>query len=337
MTIQTSSRTALLLGLITATSIHADPAGQPVVNGDGLAPSGEQRAQAEISIREDGHWADGKYVGGSFVNVDALVVPPEHGPGSGYIRYEGPGIESDLVGYRVYLDHRNGFDIFGKKTPEMVLQHVGQDGAPSYHEPADWGMDVLKVGESVGMGGFGFWDGQQLLRVEDAGQRSVEIIEKGPLAAAFELVYEDWKVGGTETDLAARLAMHGGSRLVHTRLSLSEPLDNIAVGIVKHPGTTLLTGELDVSGDTWTWVASWGRQSLADDHLGMVVLFRGGDLLEQTEDEHNYVTVLKPRDGELEYYFGAAWEQEPNGVADEAAFRALVSLEAEQLTRSRQP
>ena len=53
--------------------------------------------------------------------------------------------------------------------------------------------------------------------------------------------------------------------------------------------------------------------------VGMVVLFRGGDLLEQTEDEHNYVTVLKPRDGELEYYFGAAWEQEPNGVADEAA------------------
>ena len=333
MIFQTINRTALILGLIAAGSIQADPAGQTGATANGPALSVGQRAQAEISIREGGHWSDGKYVGGTYRNVDSLVVPPEHGPGSGYIRYEGPGIESDLVGYRVYLDHRNGFDIFGKKTPEMVLQHVGQDGAPSYHEPADWGMDVLKVGDSVGMGGFGFWDGQQLLRVEDVGQRSVQIVENGPLAAAFELVYEGWKVGGTEIDLAARLAMQAGSRLVNARLSLSGALDNIAVGIVKHPGTTLLQGGLEVSGEDWGWVASWGRQSLADDHLGMMVLFRKQDLLEQVEDEHNYVTVLRPRDGRIEYYFGAAWEQEPNGVADEESFRALLSRQAEWLTQ----
>src|SRR5690606_41170855 len=64
------------------------------------------------------------------------------------IRYDGPGIESDKVAYRIYLDERNGFDIFGKKTPDLVLQDVGLDGFESYHHPAPWGMDILKVGAS---------------------------------------------------------------------------------------------------------------------------------------------------------------------------------------------
>ena len=33
----------------------------------------------------------------------------------------------------------------------MVLQDVGQDGYDSYHEMADWGMDVLKVGDAAGV------------------------------------------------------------------------------------------------------------------------------------------------------------------------------------------
>jgi rhamnogalacturonyl hydrolase YesR len=296
-----------------------------------------QRAQAEISIREGGEWQDRKYIGGQFVNVSELMAPPQHTDHSEYIRYEGPGIESDLVGYRVYLDWRNGFDIFGKKVPDMVLQDVGQDGFASYHEPAEWGMDVLKVGDAAGMGGYGFWDGQQLLRVEDVQQRSVRILDNGPVYAQLEILYEGWKAGETSTDLSARLAMQAGSRLVHARLHSSEELGNVAVGIVKHPGTTLIEGRVDISGHAWTYVASWGRQSLADDHLGMMVLFKRQDLKLQAEDEHNYVSVLQPRNGKLEYYFGAVWEQEPNGIATEEAFRALLEKEAEKLTMPLRP
>ena len=56
---------------------------------------------------------------------------------------EGVAWENDRVGFRNYMDQRNGMDIFGKTTPEMVLEEVGIKGAPSYHEPGPWGLDVL--------------------------------------------------------------------------------------------------------------------------------------------------------------------------------------------------
>jgi rhamnogalacturonyl hydrolase YesR len=126
--------------------------------------------------------------------------------------------------------------------------------------------------------------------------------------------------------------MQAGSRLVQTRLKLSDELDNIAVGIVKHPGTTLIQGDLEISGHAWTYVASWGKQSLNDDHLGMMLLFKRQDRAKQTEDEHNYVSVLQPRNGLVSYYFGAIWEREPAGIKTEADFRKLLEREAEKLT-----
>ncbi|HET9054673.1 MAG TPA: DUF4861 family protein, partial [Cyclobacteriaceae bacterium] len=118
--------------------------------------------QAEISHKDGGAWeahpkvADKKaYVGGNFKNVSTLTPPAHYTDHSNWIRYEGPGIESDKVGYRIYLDWRNGFDIFGKTVADPILQKVGQDGYESYHHMQDWGMDILKVGESLGAGGFG--------------------------------------------------------------------------------------------------------------------------------------------------------------------------------------
>src|SRR4030042_5678723 len=97
------------------------------------APSGKKistypkRTQAEISHKVGGRFVNRKYEGGIFQNITYLRVPPEPTDHSSYIRYEGPGWESDKVGYRFYLDWRNATDIFGKKTSDMVLQNVGQD------------------------------------------------------------------------------------------------------------------------------------------------------------------------------------------------------------------
>jgi rhamnogalacturonyl hydrolase YesR len=193
-------------------------------------------------------------------------------------------------------------------------------------------MDVLKVGDSVGMGGYGFWDGEKVIRVSDVRQRSTRILDNGPLFSQLKIKYEGWQVDGKKADLNARLSMTAGSRLVNTRIDVSDSLSNVAVGIVKHPGTTLLQGDLEISGHAWTYVASWGRQSLAEDHLGMMLLFRKQTRTKQTEDEHNYVSVLKPLNGKLEYYFGAIWEQEPGGISSADEFVALLEKEAEILT-----
>ena len=81
---------------------------------------------------------------GTFKNVTELKVPAEHTDHSWYIRYEGPGWESNKVGYRLYLDWRNCIDIFGKVTDSIILPKVGQDGFDSYHEKSRLGTRYFK-------------------------------------------------------------------------------------------------------------------------------------------------------------------------------------------------
>ena len=312
------------------------------------APEAVKRTQAEISRRAGGEWqphsrdkgdasshyyGKSEYRGGQFENVEHVSPPEQHTDHSFYIRYEGPGIESDQVGYRVYLDWRNGFDIFGKSTHDMVLQHVGQDGYDSYHELSDWGMDILKVNESLGMGGYGYWDGDKVIRISDTERLDARILDNGDLYSAFRIDYTGWQVADTDVDVNAILSMTGGSRLVHVNLELSEPLDNIAAGIVKHPGTELIEGEVDITGKAYTYVASWGEQTLnGDDTLGMALLFRKSDRSQQTEDDQNYVSVLDVSGEDVDYYFLAAWERELDGISNREEFVEYLEQQAERLT-----
>ncbi|MCI0512807.1 DUF4861 family protein, partial [candidate division KSB1 bacterium] len=72
--------------------------------------------------------------------------------------------------------------------------------------------------------------------------------------------------------------------------------------------------------DGWMYLATYGKQSLANDLLGMAVLYQQKDLIELTEDKLSHVVVLKPENGNLTYHFLAAWEQEPNGIRTKDEF-----------------
>lgn len=293
-----------------------------------------KRTQAEISRKTGGEWQDRKYIGGKFENVEELTPPAQHTDHSEFIRYEGPGIESDKVGYRIYLDWRNGFDIFGKKTGEMVLQNVGQDGFESYHHMADWGMDILKVGEALGVGGYGYWSGEKVERVSKVDGWHAKVVESGDIYSALQIVYKGWRVADKKVDLTSNISMTAGSRLAHVWLEVSEELPNIAIGLVKHPGTQFLQGDVNISGYAWTYVASYGKQSLSgeDDNLGMALLFKRGSRDAQTEGAHNYVSVMELAGRQLEYYFLAAWDKEPNGIKSQEEFVSYLEKQAERLT-----
>ncbi len=290
------------------------------------------RTHAEVSIKEGGEWQDQHYEGGTWKSVDNVTTPPQYTDHSEWIRYEGPGIESDKAAYRFYLDWRNGFDIFGKKTSAMVLPGIGLDGYDSYHEMSDWGADILKVGQSLGMGGYGYWDGAKTVLVSDVQERSTTITSDGPIYSALDIDYLGWNTGAAVTDLKATLSMLPGCPMVDVKLVTSTPQDNLAIGVVKHPGTELLMGDLDVTGEAWSYMASFGPQTLFNDNLGMVVLFRKKDLVEQTEDENSYVLVMKPRGTTLSYAFGALWSGEPDGVQTLDELEAYLSEEVERRT-----
>jgi hypothetical protein len=130
----------------------------------------------------------------------------------GFQRYQtdGPTWENDLVGFRHYLDGRNSKDLFGKKITEISPEDVGINSKgeteDNYHVMEDWGRDVLSVGNSVGIGGFGIKAGEELLRLgsiegdtmSNVAETSFRIVTEGPVRSALNYEYSSWISGERE-------------------------------------------------------------------------------------------------------------------------------------------
>lgn len=287
------------------------------------------KTRAEISVKEGGEWkwvtkkngnGQYEYSGGQWKNVPSLWVDEKHTDHSFDIRYEGPGWESDKIGFRFYLDWRNANDIFGKKTGELVLQQVGLDGFDSYHEPADWGMDILKVGESLGIGTIAHWSGSRANRVAVTDSIYSEVTCSGVLESKITTRYYGWEYEGGKTDLESELSIRAGSYLTKAHLKTTVPMDNLCTGIIKMKDTDLLHG----TEGSWEYLATFGKQSLADDHMGLVIFFKTANKITITEDQLSQVVVLKPEGTELTYYFGGVWEQDASRIATPEDFEQFL-------------
>ncbi|WP_448551141.1 DUF4861 domain-containing protein [Thalassotalea montiporae] len=276
------------------------------------------RAHAELSINQGGiRGADGKLQGGEFIPVKFQQIPEDHIPGDFQFRYEGPGWESDKIAYRLYFDERNVNDIFGKRVPDIVLPEVGHIGV-SYHEPAPWGMDILKVGPSLGIGGLGMLVNGKLSRVATASDMSVNIIEQGPIRAHLQVKHTDWAIAEQKFQLTSDLTLSAGSRLTHNQLTIDGSPDNLVTGIVKHQPSELITS--DTSLGDWAYIATFGKQSYVGDEMGMAIFYKKSTLLEVSEDSHNHLVVMKPTQGKLDYYFAGTWAQDVDGIATKQGF-----------------
>jgi hypothetical protein len=304
----------------------------------GTAYKGTKKTQAELSIREGGNWVEVtkssgvqqyEYQGGKFKNTTFLRVPDQHTDHSFYIRYEGPGWESDKIGYRFYLDWRNAVDIFGKRTSEMVLQHVGQDGFESYHNLSYWGMDVLKVGNSLGMGSIGFWDKKNAVRIAVTDSVFCKIVDNGDLYSSINTVYYGWKDAGRSVDLSSTISIFAGSRISWESIELSEMLDNLCTGIVKDEKAELILSE--DSDSEWSYLATFGKQSLNGDNLGMFVFYKKEDFISLKEDLYSHVVVLNPSAKNITYGFGAVWEKDLEHIATKEEFIDFLKKTREEL------
>jgi unsaturated rhamnogalacturonyl hydrolase len=298
------------------------------------SPSGQskkqytKRTQAELAHRTGGKFVNREYIGGDFKNVNFLRVPPEHKDHSWFIRYEGPGWESDKVGYRFYLDQRNATDVFGKKTTDLTLHKVGLDGFDSYHNMQPWGMDVMKVGKSLGIGSIGAIVADSAMRVEKTDSVFCRITENGDVFSSILTDYYGWKIDGNKYNLKSRISIHAGTTLTHQLLTI-DPSVNLCTGIGKDNLAKILTSKGDKT--HWAYMATYGKQSLNNDELGLAIFFDPLDVESFREDKYSHIVSLKTSHGNVEYYFAAAWVLQPDGIKDEKQFQEFLDKTSELL------
>lgn len=289
------------------------------------------KTYAEISIKEGGHWEGREYIGGYFKNVENLQVPSQHTDHSWFIRYEGPGWENGQIGYRLYLDWRNAIDIFGKKVDSIVLPYVGQDGFDSYHEPADWGQDILKAGKSMGIGGYGRVVADTVVHFQKVKNTSAKIYNSD-IISTINISYKNWESGNESIDLNTTLSIYPHDRFTKASLTSSKAISGICTGIVKFNEIPLIKK----AGVKWAYIATYGKQTLASppDNLGMALFYKLNEVAEQKTGMHDHLVIFKPSTMPLTYYFLGAWEQEYNGIKTQDIFIQDLDAKLEALERT---
>lgn len=283
-----------------------------------------KRTYAELSHKIGGEFQGNKYEGEDYtwVKPNYMKVDGDFRDHSYYIKYEGPGWESDKVGFRFYLDQRNAVDVFGKKTPEIVLPAVGVDNFQSYHKMAGWGMDQMRVGNALGIGTIAVWDGEKAVRVENRDSVECYVQEDGKIRSQIMTTFYGWDVTNSKFNLKSLVSIDAGSRASRMELLADAGANNLTTGFIKDKNAELFKSD-NKDGD-WAYIASFGKQSMYGDLMGLAVFYRKAQLKEITKDTMNHLLVLTPNDGYVEYYFMPTWEYDWEPVVTMTDFQRCI-------------
>lgn len=256
---------------------------------------------------------------------------------------EGPAWENDKVGFRLYFDVRNGKDIWGKTTTRMVLDEVGLDTADNYHKQADWGMDILKVGKSLGAGSLALSipldNGRDtLVRLGgmNMGKVIYEKIADGPVRAIFRLHYPAWKVldNSSPVSLTEEISICGGQYFYESKVMVTGAPANskLVTGIVNlHSKQSYQLDTADCK-----ILYTYDTQTENNDKLGMGIIMKkeffngfGTTRNVDTDIQHTYTIAASiDKDKPVTFRFYAGWEKSNDQFIAESAFREFLGEQA---------
>ncbi len=217
-----------------------------------------------------------------------------------------------------------------KEINGLFLDNTGKndlvsDGNESYQSMLDWGRDIFKVGNSLGIGSIATFYKDKVTTVSEV-DSIICRIQNGNLISGVTTTHYGWNLD-KKYDITTNYSISAKSRVTKVNVSIDKNIDNFCTGLAKHKDTDYLTSK----SEGWNYIALWGKQTLTDDNLGIAVIYNKSYLLNISEDDLSYFVILKPDDNKLTYYFCAAWEQEPKGIKSKEEFIDYLNNEIKKL------
>ena len=272
----------------------------------------------------------------------------------GFQRYQtdGPSWENDKVGFRHYLDGRNAKDLFGKVASFMSPENVGinDKGAveDNYHVMADWGRDILAVGNSVGIGGYALLAGDQLMRlgvtvndsVNNIEKTTFQIVDEGSVKSVLNYHYENWHPNGRTYQVNETTSIWPGMYGYQNEVTFSglQGDETLAIGLVNINDKNPLE-EISVN-DKWQILLTHDMQTYDRQWwLGLAVIVPRDIYLGYTEApktgqlSNSFLAKLKvENDKPVTYFVVAGWELSDERFKDHDFFKNYVENLVEQLS-----
>ena len=253
-----------------------------------------------------------------------------------YFQMEGPAWENDKVAFRNYYDARNGFDIFGKRSSLMVLDHVGLI-AHSYHVLADWGMDILKVGNSLGAGAVALKIDNKIYRFDNLESGSIDILAEGPLRSVFRLGFSGWHAGDGVYNMVHEISIWGGAQYYKSKVAIYglRGDESLITGIVNIESDSLIVFHPN---EKYVVLSTHDNQAYDGEKLGMALLICSSDLINTSEAPETgegvvqtYMANLKITEAEpVEFYYYSGWELQDERFSNAQFFIDLIKKDADR-------
>ena len=314
-------------------------------DGTNYQPEFEKRTNLRLGIEQED---------GSFKEVDYYEALPCDDGFEVIAQGESVNWENDKIGFRNYFDCRNVKDLFGKRMPEMIIDKIHTPELGDYHTLADWGMDVLHCGSSLGSGGIALLKNDSLFRLGSTEVYAYQKLTEGPVRSVFELRYEGWDVDGEMLKAVEKISIYPGKYWFESDVTVTGCPEGsqIVTGIV----TSHLKREpFQFKSNDFQVIGTHDVQSLNDDELGMaaiVPLSEAGKIGRTTDINFfklGYETVPEKGFSQIisetyyigqnctsgqpaKHYFFSVWGLDKDQWKTEEGFRKYISEEAEKLS-----
>lgn len=187
--------------------------------------------------------------------IKSVTFPKDTNPYN-YIYPHGSVMENDMVGFRVYADHRQSLDYYGHRNLKTDIAETAFYTTPDQRK-AGYGEDVLYTGSTYGCGALHGWDGKNAVMFQNVRNRTQTVVCAGPVRTILDITNKAWRPyeGCKPVDITTRYILYYGHRDVEVQVKFSRtvadiPLSTGIVDIVE--GSTEFTDKSGLRGD-------WGR------------------------------------------------------------------------------
>ncbi len=241
------------------------------------------------------------------------------------VYHHGPGIESELVAYRVYFNERQTVDPYSKVTKRLEIAQTGF--YPTEEQRANgYGDDALRVYDSGGVGTLKGWNGEITTHIEPVVNREERVVASGPVRAIVEADVTGWEYQGSDLNMINRYTIYGGHRDMRVDVLFDRPLkeETFAAGVE-------ILKEGDHFSDHEGLLGSWGTDWPVTDTIGYVKETTGmGTFIpkyrvKEVEDPSNYLyTIQVPGEQGFHYYITFTSKKETFGFEDMDAWFAYL-------------
>lgn len=218
--------------------------------------------------------------------------------------------ENDRIAYRIYgpaLEKKDftgsGIDVWVKSVRYPVIDNWYMKG--EYHDDFGEGLDFYSVGHSRGCGGLGIWDGKKL---STSGHwESYKIDESDNKRAVFTVSYAPYKLpDGHQISEQRIVTLENGTNLNQIKCIFTCNLPEIVIGI----GIAKIAGGEIYQDKEKGIMAFWPPENPKHGRIGCGVVIPAKDIVGFSEDELNYLVLIKVKTGNpFIYYAGACWSK----------------------------